>query len=575
LLHQLEVQPASGTPFDNNTRCTMYVLGLTGFADTGSHDAAAALVCDGIVISAAEEERFTRKKHSWGLSPSESASYCLKQAGLQIRDLDAIAYGWNIKNEACSIRPRGGRGNWVDTMLPFSNFPETEIPPVYFIKHHLSHISGAFYLSGFQEAACMCIDGQGERESITLASARLGEIKILRSYDITCSLGAMYEAATFYCGFGYHAPGKLMGLASYGEARHELPIDFDAETGEFSIDLPNIPPSKSDFIVVREAYVNFFETHCYPFRRGIEDQSMSYIHVAASVQKVIEQVVHKLAIYLKKISRMENLVISGGVALNCTCNGYLERSGAFADVFVPPGPNDASCSIGSAMEVFRLKGKFDTSIPQRLLDARLGPSFADTEIAAAFSHYRLQPTKYDELSLCKAVARALAQGKIVLWFQGRAEFGPRALGSRSILASPCERSIHSAVNTLKGRELWRPLSPSILQERYSDYFSDRVTSPASVMLKAVPTNPERASKIPAVVHIDGSARPHAVNANVNPRYHRLLGEFEKLTTVPVILNTSLNLRGEPIVSTPDEALSLFTRTSQAAVVAIGDYVYQR
>lgn len=553
----------------------MYVLGVMGLGGNNSHDGAAAILRDGKLLAAAEEERFVRKKHAPDLSPVEATRFCLNYAGLKLEDIDAVAYGWNPETSTVLTRPAAGRDDWADIMFPRERFPTEAIPPLYFVKHHLSHIAGAFYSSGFSDAACICVDGQGENESITLAYASGGKIEILREFDRIYSLGALYEAGAHFCGLGYGVPGKLMGLAPYGTPRHTIPLTFDEATGEMHNGLPGMEVGRCRFGAVCTAFENHFAAAMYPYKPGAADEAMSYVHVAATVQQTVESVILGMARYLRRITGSKNLVLCGGVALNCTCNGVVERSAAFENVFVPPGANDASCSIGAAYEVFRLHGYFDHVTPPQMDDARLGPAHDDDEIIAAFAERGFTPTKFTEPELCAHVAAALHGGAIALWFQGRAEFGPRALGARSILASPCRRENHYRVNRLKQREVWRPLAPSILEHRYRDFYEGGPTSPAAFMLKADRTRDDVLARVPAVLHVDLSARPQVVREAVNARYFRLIAAFEQLSGVPIVMNTSLNRRGEPIANSPRDALEVFLAAPDADLVVIGDYVWHR
>lgn len=552
----------------------MYILGVTGYANSGSHDAAAALLLDGQIIAACEEERFTRKKHAWGASPIHATRFCLEHAGIRLRDVEAIAYGWNTDGAAISTVPAGSRTEWTNTMFPRAMFPEEEMPPVFQVRHHLAHIAGAFYVSGFRDAACICVDGQGESESITLAHANGGRIEVLKTFGKGHSLGAFYEAASKYAGLGYNVPGKLMGLAPYGTARHELPVGFDPAAGAFEARC--WPDAESDdFDEACRRYLSYFEENWYPYRRGAAAECVSYVHVAASVQRHLEKVLCGIALHAARLTGSKNLVLCGGVALNCTGNGVVERSGIFEHVYVPPGANDASCSYGAALEVFRRKGCFERRLPPRLEDARLGPEYSNEEIALEFERAGLAPTYCDDAELCESVAANIAGGDVTMWFQGRSEFGPRALGARSILGNPCDRATHYRVNNIKTRELWRPLSPSILARAYQDYFTGRPTPLANFMLKAEATSPAAARRAPAIVHIDGSARPQIVDPAIDPKYHRLIEAFERRTGVPILMNTSFNRKGEPIVNSPRDAIEVFLACPDVGTLAVGNYFYEK
>jgi carbamoyltransferase len=552
----------------------MYILGVTGFAGSASHDAAAALVKDGRIIVAAEEERFTRSKHARGLSPVHAINFCLKEGGLRISDVDAVAHGWNVSNEGLTLYPSSGRNEWIDATFPPSLFTERRFPPVYHVQHHLAHIAAAFYTSGFSEAACLCVDGQGENEAITLAYANKDHVRIIASYDKVYSLGALYEAACKYSGLGYGVPGKLMGLAPYGIPRERMPIAFDVASGIFSLEL-QLTPGVSTFAEICAAYLQLFEKTCYPYKRGDQSDVLSYIHFAASVQKCLEDIMGGLVRYLKRQTGSENLVLCGGVALNCTCNGRIESSQVFENIYVPPGANDASCSFGAALEVCRVQGGFRHSLPDRLVDPRIGYEIKDDDVAKALGASGLRGEQLNEAELCERAALALYNGEVIIWCQGRAEFGPRALGGRSILASPCRRSSHMTVNQIKQRELWRPLSPSVIEERYGEFFKGGPTYPADFMLKADSVVQASVSHIPAVTHIDGSARPQAVRRTVQPKYYKLLEDFGKLSGTPILLNTSLNGQGEPIINTAAEALALYMRESRITSAAIGSFFITR
>jgi carbamoyltransferase len=549
-----------------------YVLGVAGYDGSMSHDAAAALVEVGVLVHAVEEERCIRIKHAPGRSPVNASLECLAKRGIKLSDLCAIATSWNEESDdEVSLFKPNSRGTWVDTLFPCDVFPDVEIPKVYIVKHHRAHITAGYCLSGYDDAACICVDGQGECESITIAKASKAGIDILRKYDIVYSLGAFYEAASYFSGLGYNVPGKFMGLASYGHPRYSMPLSFDAKNGKFKQKLPDVSEEACSAEELCEAYVKYFISSQFPFMIGDSSTIMLYADFAASVQSAIDSIVVGLAQYAHQLTGgCDKLVLCGGVALNCITNDKVLRAGIFDSIYVPPGSNDASTAIGAAMEASRLEspGK-EFSTLDMCTSASFGRLFSPESIYVACEEYGLFPVEMDSEQLCKTVAHDLADGKIIVWHQGRSEFGPRALGCRSLLADARIRENYVKMNVLKGREMWRPFAPSILDEHYEHYFSDSCSNLDQFMLRTALVKPSVIGKIPAIVHSDLSTRPHVVTRRTNNLFYTLIEYYRQITGIPLLLNTSLNTAGLPICHTPQDAIQLYLHNSLVDVLAIG------
>jgi len=556
----------------------MLVLSFIGNTECGSHDAAACIIEDGKVLVAAEQERFSRRKHAFSESPLDSIMFCLERLNLTINEIDAVAIGW--KNPEDPTILKGDEAlEYFKKILP-EKFIKTinKMPPVYFVEHHISHICSAFYQSGFEEACCLVIDGQGENVSITLAKGNKGKIDIIKQYCIGYSLGFFYDSACAYCGLGFDTPGKLMGLAPYGQPNQEMPISFDEENGVFKHKIHGIE-NMSNYKDIRRAYNNYFVENNYPFYSSYNKkigaaELMYYINFAASAQDTLETIIIGLCKFLKKEYNSDNLVLSGGVALNCTSNGKLDRSGLFKNIFIYPASNDAGCSIGSGLKVMSDMGLFNDKVPSRVRNMYYGKSYTKNDIEFIVKNLNYN-TKYidGEDLVAKEISRLLADDKVLAWFQGGFEFGPRALGHRSLIASPRNREMLYRMNEIKLRESWRPLSPIVLDKFYTDVFEDdNPDNMSDFMLKTVRIREKWFKKIPALLHIDYTSRPQILRKEQNALLYSVIDELNNLIGVPLIINTSFNIKGQPIVNDPRQAVEFLEKTKKLDYLFIDNYL---
>lgn len=558
----------------------MYILGITGYPGNDCHDTSAALIKDNNVVVAAEQERFSRRKHAYGEGPYDAVLFCLNAAGITLDEVDYIAISWELEDiEKCI--PAGTESEVKEKLFPKTVFKYTKIPEIRFINHHISHLASSFYQSGFKEAACLIIDGQGENESITLAKAKLGEIEVLKRYPICYSLGAFYDAAAGFTGLGFDVPGKLMGLSPYGVPNQKMPLHYDDINGKFEIDLQGIDEEKTTFIEVRDKYIDYFIKNNFPFRKApfarVEaPELMSYINFAASAQHTLENIIVGLAKYLESIAKSDNLIIAGGVALNCTSNGILDSKDVFKNIFVYPAANDAGCSVGAALEVARQIGIFDKEVPSRLTNVYIGKKYSDEEYKVILNNQNFNSECLSESELIEKVSSSLAENKIIAWYQNGFEIGPRALGARSLLASPVERNTLLRMNKAKKREGWRPLSPIILDKYYSEIIEDdNEQNLSDFMLKTCRIKDEWIQRIPAVVHIDYTTRPQYLRRDSNPLLYSIMEMFYSKTGVPVLINTSFNVKRQPIVNSPNDALIALENNFGIDALVMGNWYIQR
>jgi carbamoyltransferase len=542
----------------------------------GSHDTACALVHDGELVAVVEQERLSQVKRAPWQSPVDALQCSLQMAGIRFDELACVALGSDHSVLAGWLGHTEEASRFVDLGSPDRLFPaeifgdSADAPELVSFRHHLAHAASAFWPSGFDEAAILVMDAMGEDASTALAYGNDEGIEILDTYPIELSLGFFYEAATAFVGFHKDDAGKLMGLAPYGKATQPMPL----RSGRSGLSWDSLPPPVSTGREMiheqREALWNYFEANCFPYERGTLDEVMAYADFAASVQASLESAVLELASTLRRKTNSRRIVLAGGVALNCTANGKLWASRIFDEMFVQPLAHDAGVALGAALLASHTRNG-DTVRGELMRHAYWGPSFTSREIEQALAERSASYTRLSEQELMPRVARIIADGGIVAWHQYRAEVGPRALGSRSLLGDPRKRSTLAKLNYAKQREMWRPVAPSVLEERFDEYF---VGQKNAFMIVAATVRPEVRPRIPAVVHVDGSARPQVVRSSDNPRYALLLEEFDRLTGVPVIVNTSLNQKGAPIVNAPSEALDfLFSREIDA--LAIGDYLVTR
>lgn len=593
----------------------MKILGLSAFY----HDSAACLVSDGDIVAAAQEERFTRKKHDSGF-PANAAEYCLRSAGLRATDLDHIVFYDKpfLKFERLfetylAFSPRGFRSfaaslpAWLKDKL----FQKTVIADglkkcfgeevdcakrLCFSEHHLSHAASAFFPSPFKEAAILTMDGVGEWTTTSVFTGSDNQLSVHKEIRFPHSLGLLYSAFTYYTGFKVNsAEYKVMGLAPYGEPRyvdlikkHLIDIKDD---GSFHLDMRYF-----DYCTgLTMTNGRFHALFGGPPRHPESELTQREMDLAASIQAVTEEIVIRLAKDIQRTTRQKKLCLAGGVALNCVANGKLLREGIFDDIWIQPAAGDAGGALGAALAIYylMLNCPRDPGPTDTMKGAFLGPEFCQCEIERRLTKLGAEYRTVSEEELICTVAHALAEGKAVGWHQGRMEFGPRALGGRSIIADPRSPTMQKQLNLkVKYRESFRPFAPSVLREDLSDWFQLDIDSPYMLLVADVVQAKQLAmseeqkrlfgidklnvlrSEIPAVTHLDYSARIQTVHQETNPRYYRLISKFKELTGCPVLVNTSFNVRGEPIVCTPEDAFRCFMGT-ELDVLAIGDTILQK
>lgn len=595
------------------------ILGISAYY----HDSAAALIVDGEIFAAAQEERFTRQKHVSDF-PINAVTYVLDEAGLQLNDLQAVSFYDKpyVKFERLletyhSMAPRGlksfraGIPVWIKEKLLMRHNIRNELdtfegtcPHMIFPEHHLSHASSAFFPSPFSEAGILTLDGVGEWATAIIASGQDNQIKILKQLDFPHSLGLLYSAFTYYCGFKVNSGEyKLMGLAPYGIPDSKRVLDWKAriydqlvdirEDGSFLLNMNYFDYLTGLRMCNDEAWGNLFGI---PPRKPEDRLDQSYMDLALAIQEVTEEIVHRLAETVKNLTGCSRLVMAGGVALNCVANGKLLRSGLFQDIWVQPASGDAGGALGAALAGWHIwMGRERPPANQdRMKGTLLGPEFSEIEIRRATRKYRAPCRSFDSFQqLCADVAELLAEGKVIGWFQGRMEFGPRALGNRSILGDPRRPEMQKKLNLkVKYREGFRPFAPSVLEEHVSDYFD--LDRPSPYMLFVAPVKEKKRysmpdklddltlyerlyyprSDIPSVTHMDYSARVHSVSKETNPRFWTLLNSFKELTGFGVLMNTSFNVRSEPIVCSPEDAYRCFMGTEMDCLV-MGDFLFKK
>ncbi|MFN6536057.1 MAG: carbamoyltransferase [Nostoc sp. EkiNYC01] len=547
-----------------------YILGV----GIGGHDTAAALLKNGALVAMGEQERFSRNKRAPQEPPVDAIGYCLDRAGITLDEVEAIAFGtdYQIKNKWKGVTEeelkRFPAHDDPHRLFPKAVFNYEKLPPIKAIRHHLSHAASTFRVSGFERAAILIVDNQGEDNSTTLAMGKDGEIHILENFGVPVSLGLYYRTAAQFTGVvgKLKEVGKFMGLAAYGRPIQKVPLAFQNNAPVFE-GLSDVPPMRNaDMPPFRaKQMLNYFSEHCFPYTSGLKAEPMAYANFAASVQKSLEDTLLGMCTRLKELTECEYLCLAGGVALNCSANGIIANSGLFKDIFVQPAAHDSGVALGAALELdWMLHGRQPEF---RMEHAYWGPDWSQEDINAALDRHGLQYQVLDEDTLATEVAALLEAHKLVGWFQGRAEIGPRALGARSLLGNPTSRETLVRLNTIKSREMWRPLAPSVLEERFHEYFNSSHASP--FMIVAASVKEEKRRSVPAIVHIDGTARPQAVSRQTNPRYWKLIHAFEQRTGIPIVVNTSFNVEAEPIVNTPDNAIRDFLATDLEAL-AIGN-----
>lgn len=601
----------------------MNILGVSAFY----HDSAAVLIQDGEIIAAAQEERFTRKKHDPSF-PVNAVKFCLEEAKLTIDDLEAVVFYDKplLKFERLletyyAFSPKGIRSFitsmpvWMKEKMFLKKLIRDELKNVgaydkkklklLFPEHHLSHAASSFFPSKHDEAAILTIDGVGEWATASICHGKGNSISILKELRFPHSLGLLYSAFTYFLGFRVNSGEyKLMGLAPYGNPH-------DQETSRF------IEVIKSELIDIKEdgsiwlnqKYFTYAtglrmvpdkkweQLFGFPRREGESGLEQMHCNLALAIQKVTEEVVLKMAAEAKRLTGSKNLCMAGGVALNCVANGVLQDSGLFENIFIQPAAGDAGGALGGALCAFHItydQPRLSCEGKDQMKGAYLGPEFSKKEIAATLKNYNAQHEYFENFDeLAQEVARLIDNGSVIGWMQGKMEFGPRALGARSIIGDARNPEMQKKLNLkIKYRESFRPFAPSVLAEDCSDYFENITDSPYMLMVKPVVGDRRNGvpdtydgfdmknklyfnrSDIPAVTHVDYSARIQTVHESTNPRYWQLIKSFKDLTNYGLIVNTSFNVRGEPIVCTPQDAYTCFMRTEMDYLV-IGNFLLSK
>ena len=591
----------------------MYILGISAFY----HDSAACLIKNSEIIAAAQEERFTRKKHDASF-PHHAIKYCIQEAQINAEQIDSVVFYEKpfIKFERLletylAFAPKGfisfakAMPAWIKDKLFQKSAIIKELKSIFgkntnwherlmFSEHHLSHAASAFYPSPFESAAVLTLDGVGEWTTTSIAVGKGSDLKVVKEIHFPHSLGLLYSAFTYYTGFKVNSGEyKVMGLAPYGEPRYANLIREKlitvADDGSFHLDMSYFDYA-TGLTMTNKKFDALFGG---PPRTSETELSQREMDLAASVQKVTEEIVVQLAKGIAKETGERNLCLAGGVALNCVANGILLREKIFDNIWIQPAAGDAGGALGAALSVWYLRNQGKRKISSAgdaMKGSYLGPAFSDAEIEEDLKSCGAIFKKCSEDELIEDVTSALANEKAVGWMQGRMEFGPRALGGRSIIADPRSPKMQKQLNLkVKYRESFRPFAPSVLYEDVGEWFEHYTNSPYMLLVanvqedkRRIMTVEEKAlfgieklnvprSSVPAITHVDYSARIQTVHKDTNPRYHALISNFKKVTSCPLVVNTSFNIRGEPIVCTPKDAFKCFMGTD-LDVLAVGSYL---
>ncbi len=588
----------------------MHILGVSAYY----HDSAACLLRDGVVVAAAQEERFTRKKHDPAF-PANAARYCLREAGIDAKEIQHVAFYdkpflkfERLLETYIAMAPRGFQSFrvaipvWLREKLFLKDLLNKELNKLddaqdwlsrlLFGEHHMSHAASAFFPSPFESAVVLTLDGVGEWATSSLAIGSGNKLEVQREIHFPHSLGLLYSAFTYYTGFKVNSGEyKLMGLAPYGEAKYVDQIYKNLidvkDDGSFRLNLDYFDYC-TGLTMTNQRFADLFGG---PARSGEERLTQKHMDLAASIQKVTEDIMLKLTRAVAKESGQRNLCLAGGVALNCVANGKILRDGAFEKIWIQPASGDAGGALGAALSAYHglLNGPRTVSADRdSMRGSYLGPSYSQADIEAGLTAAGARFETLTDERLISQCAQDLADGRALGWFQGRMEFGPRALGGRSILGDARSPTMQKTLNLkVKYRESFRPFAPSVLREDVADWFELDGDSPYMLLVADVVmprrramTDAEQAlfgidklnvprSELPAVTHVDYSARIQTVHRDTNPRYHALLAEFKRVTGCPVIINTSFNVRGEPIVCTPADAFRCFMG-SEIESLAVGN-----
>lgn len=600
----------------------MKILGISCFY----HDSAATIIVDNEIVAAVQEERFTRTKHTPNF-PSNSIRFCLEETGLKIEELDAVVFYDKpiVKFERLlstfyQVAPKGlipfikSIPIWLKEKLflrklIYDNLKEIEPSlkkkdlNLLFTEHHVSHAASTFYPSNFKESAILTVDGVGEWCTASICKGEDKKIEILKELHFPHSVGLLYSAFTYYLGFRVNSGEyKLMGLAPYG-------IEDSEETKVF------IEKIKSEVVDIKEDGSIFLNQKYFKYTYGLrmikeksfkslfgfhtrkeeEEITQTHCNMALAIQMVTEEIVIKMVRETKKLTNSNNLCLSGGVALNCVANGKIEELGIFDNIYIQPASGDAGGSLGAALSINHMYFDSERHYSEEydlMKGSYLGPYFSNKEIIITNKKYKANyeyVESFEELS--DVVARLISEGNVIGWFQGRSEFGPRALGNRSILADPRNPKMQKKLNLkIKYREGFRPFAPSVLEEDYSEFFEGETLSPYMLMVKKIQEKIKlnvsqgywklnyweklytNRSKLQSITHVDFSARIQTVSKKTNLKYWKLINEFKKITNVGVLVNTSFNVRGEPIVNSPEDAFKCFMNT-EMDVLVIENFLY--
>lgn len=561
----------------------MNVLGISCYY----HDSAAALVRDGVVIAAGEEERFTRRKHDRSY-PANAIRFCQEFGGLQGRDLDLVVfYEKPLRKLQRSLQmaaPLGAQSreavsrhirHYVHQMATLPQLLADTIGyrgELQYCEHHLSHAASCFYTSPFEEAAILTVDGVGEWATTGQFIGNGNRIESVREIHYPQSLGMFYAALTAYLGFEVNeGEYKVMGLASYGQPAFAVEMERLIELnddGSFRLDL-----SYFDYVhSLEQMFSPRLVELLGPPRLPSEPVEQRHMDIASSAQKRVEEALIRLVRSLRDAGGSRNLCMAGGVSHNVVANSTIQRSGLFDGIFIQPAAGDNGGAVGAALEGY-WRAVNGPRVPQPYYNTCLGPAFDEAAIVKVLKSRRLAFRKLGADELCREVAKLVHDDLVVGWFQGRMEFGPRALGQRSILGNACNPETKDTLNVrVKLREEFRPFAPIVIEEAVQDYFDQPAPSP--YMLYAPRVRPGMESRVPAATHVDGTSRVQTVSTRHNPLLYKLLKEFEALSGVPVMINTSFNVRGEPIVCTPEDAVNCFLRTD-IDYLAIGDFLVEK
>jgi carbamoyltransferase len=599
------------------------ILGISAFY----HDSAAAIIEDGEIIAAAQEERFTRKKHDPAF-PVNAVKFCLNYGGAKLNDLDAIAFYDKplLKFERLletyyAFAPKGlssfitAMPVWLKEKMFLKRLLNEELEKIehfdkkkvklLFPEHHLSHAASAYYPSPFDNAAILTIDGVGEWATASICHGKGKDLTILKELKFPHSLGLLYSAFTYFLGFKVNSGEyKLMGLAPYGIPDSDEVKKYVKIIKEHLVDIKEdgsvwLNQDYFDYATgLRMVHEHRWEKlFGFKARKPEAELQLHHCNLGLAIQEVTEEAVLKMAEEAKRLTGAEHLCMAGGVALNCVANGKVYNTGLFKDIFIQPAAGDAGGALGAALAAHHIYFEKDRVKPSNLDGMKgsyLGPEFTDLDVTLTAKKYK---AKYQYFSssndLCKEVSKLLAEGNVIGWMQGRMEFGPRALGGRSILGDPRNADMQKKLNVkIKFRESFRPFAPSVLAEECAQYFEHNSISPYMLLVQPVAKNRRKSlppgyhtfplkdklyylrSDMPAITHIDFSARIQTVHKETNPKYYELIEEFKKLTGYGVIVNTSFNVRGEPIICTPEDAYRCFMRTEMDYLV-VGNFLFAK